>query len=156
MRTTNFKDTAELVGIAGIILGLVLVTYELRQNNEQLAEQSRQSVADGVRQVTLSVATSPELARLISRDVPLEEMTDGEELQLITWFMAWLKSAEHAFLQHKAGILEDEVWLARRSQALDMLERRKKIRSLYEWNRDYFVPEFVSDFDEALIARKAR
>lgn len=155
MRTTNFKDTAELVGIAGIILGLVLVTYELRQNNEQLAEQSRQSVADGVRQITLSVATSPELARLISRDVPLEEMTEGEELQLVTWFMAWLKSAEHAFLQHKAGILEDEVWFARRSQALDMLER-EKISLLYEWNRDYFVPEFVSDIDEALIARQSR
>lgn len=71
MHSLNRKDIAEFVGIAAIVLGLFLVTYELQQNNEQLAEQSRQSVADGVRQITLSVATSPDLARILSGEIPL-------------------------------------------------------------------------------------
>ena len=70
MKSPDWKDIVELIGIAAIVLGLILVTYELRQNNEQLAEQSRQSVAEGVREITLSVATSPDLARLSSATSP--------------------------------------------------------------------------------------
>jgi len=154
LKTSDFKDIAELVGIASSVLGLVFVTYRLRQNNKQLAEQSRQSGADGIRQITLSVATSPDLARLISRDVSLEEMTGTEEMQLIAWFVAWPKSAETAFLQHQAGIL-DEIWLARRIRAIEMLESQKSA-SLYEWYKQLFVPKCVSHIDEALNDRQAR
>ena len=155
MKTTSLKDILELAGIAAVVLGLVLVAYELRQNNEQLAEQSRQSVADGVRQITLSVATSPELARLLSREVSLEEMTGSERMQFAAWFVAWLKSAEHAFIQHQDGILDDEIWLARQNQAIGMLER-EKFDYLYQTNKDVFVPAFIAHFDEVLKDRQAR
>ena len=149
MRTLNRKDIAEFVGIAAIVLGLVLVTYELQQNNEQLAEQSRQSVADGVRQIALSVATSPDLARLISGEVPIGEMTRTERMQFGAWIAAWLKSAEHAFMQRQSGILSEEIWLARKSQALGMLNS-ENFRTAYEQNRKIFIPAFVAEIDEAL------
>lgn len=155
MKTTSLKDTLELVGIAAVVLGLVLVAYELRQNNEQLAEQSRQSVADGIRQITLSVATSPDLARLLSRETSLEEMTGSERMQFAAWFVAWLKSAEHAFIQHQDGILDEEIWLARRNQAIGMLEREKFVY-LYQTNKENFVPAFIAHIDEVLNERETR
>jgi len=155
LKTTSLKDTLELVGIAAVVLGLVLVAYELRQNNEQLAEQSRQSVADGIRQITLSVATSPDLARLLSRETSLEEMTGSERMQFAAWFVAWLKSAEHAFIQHQDGILDEEIWLARRNQAIGMLEREKFVY-LYQTNKENFVPAFIAHIDEVLNERETR
>lgn len=152
MRTGNWKDIAELTGIAAVVLGLVLVTYELRQNNEQLAEQSRQSVADGVRQITLSVATSPDLARLISGEVAFADMTRTERMQFTAWCVAWLKSAEHAFMQHRSAILSEEIWLTRKVQALGMLES-DNFRTCYERNKDMIIPGFIAVIDEALSDR---
>ena len=149
MRNVNFKDIAELVGISAIVLGLVLVTYELQQNNEQLAEQSRQSVADGVRQLTLSVATSPDLARLISGEVPIAEMTRTERMQFAAWFTAWLKSAELAFIQYRSDILSEEIWLTRKTQALGMLDD-ENFQGIYERNKKNFIPGFIAVMDEAL------
>jgi len=149
LRNVNFKDIAELAGIAAIVLGLVLVTYELQQNNEQLAEQSRQSVADGVRQITLSVATSPDLARLISGEVPIAEMTRTERMQFTAWFAAWLKTAEHAFIQYQSDILSEEIWLTRKTQALGMFNDENFLR-MYERNKNIFIPGFIAAMDEAL------
>ena len=138
-----------MVGIAAVVLGLVLVTYELQQNNEQLAEQSRQSVADGVRQITLSIATSPDLARLISGEVPIAEMTRTERMQFAAWFTAWLKSAELAFIQYRSDILSEEIWLTRKTQALGMLDD-ENFQGIYERNKKLFIPGFIAVMDEAL------
>lgn len=154
LNSTGWKDIAEIVGIAAIVLGLVLVTYELQQNNEQLAEQSRQSVADGIRQITLSIATSPDLARLISGEVSREEMTSAERMQVAAWSTAWLKSAEHAFLQYQSGILDEQIWMTRKNQAMQMLEN-DHFHHLYERNRALFVPDFIAQLDEALKDRLA-
>ena len=149
---SDWKDTAELVGVAAIVLGLVLVTYELKQNNEQLAEQSRQAVADGVREIALAVATTPDLARLLSGDISLEEMSRAERMQVGAWTAAWLKSAEHTFLQHQSGILDYEIWLARKTQVIGLMDIDVLLTS-YENSKDLFVPGFIVEIDEGLKKR---
>jgi len=138
-----------LLSNTAVFVGIVLLAVELQQNNEQLEEQSRQSVADGVRQIALAVATSPDLARLISGEVPMAEMTKTERMQVSAWFAAWLKSAEHAFIQHQSGILSEEIWQTRKNQALGMLDG-ENFRGMYERNKDIFIPEFIAEIDEAL------
>jgi hypothetical protein len=70
-------------------------------------------------------------------------------MQFGAWFAAWLKSAEHTFMQRQSGILSEEIWLARRSQALGMLNS-ENFRLVYEQNRKIFIPGFIAEIDEAL------
>lgn len=82
-------------------------------------------------------------------------MTGSERMQFGAWFAAWLKSAEHAFIQQQDGILDEEIWLARRNQAIGMLER-EKFDYLYQTNRENFVPAFIAHLDEVLNERETR
>ena len=127
---------------------------ELRTNSEALHAENRQAVADGLRQVTLAVATNRELADLVSGDVPWEEMTSSQRIQLGAWFTAWLKSAEEAYLQFESGVLDEGVWLARKSQAVGLLGR-PHMRRVYDAATDggTYVSEFVITMDQALAER---
>lgn len=53
-------------------------------------------------------------------------------------------------MQRESGILSEEIWLARKSQALGMLYS-ENFRSAYERNRKIFIPGFIAEIDEALM-----
>lgn len=67
LKTTSWKDTAELVGIAAIVLGLMLVAYELRQNTLMMRTQTRDSLTEKQMMFSGWVATNEYTAGVLSK-----------------------------------------------------------------------------------------
>jgi len=100
--------------------------------------------------VTLTVAENPLLADLISGAVPSEEFTRSQGMQLAAWVTAWLTSAQETYLVYEAGILDEEVWQARKSQAARALGN-PTVRSVYDRTRTNYVENFLNALDEAIV-----
>jgi cytochrome bd-type quinol oxidase subunit 1 len=154
MKLEKWALVAEIASAVAIVITLLFFVVELRSNTEAIRGQNRQAVADGVRQITLAVATNPGLADLVSGDVPMANATESQRNQLATWESAWLKSAEEAYLQYEAGILDEEIWLTRQNQAVSLLSR-PWIRGIYEGIKDEnLVAAFAYAMDQAIAERE--
>jgi len=154
MKLEKWALIAEIASAVAIVITLVFLMVQLRSNTESIRGQNRQAVADGVRQITLAVATNPGLADLVSGDVAIERATESQRNQLAAWVSAWLKSTEEAYLQYEAGLLDEEIWLTRREQAVAMLQR-PWIRGIYETIKDRnLVTRFADTMDRAIAERE--
>ena len=70
-----WKETAEVLGVAGIIAGIVFLGYELRQNNELMAAEARATRLSLQADLWGSLAENPGLAALLVKDRSGESLT---------------------------------------------------------------------------------
>ena len=101
MKLTNWKDTAELIGIAAIVASLIFVGFQLRQDF-QIAQSQVWLERDALR---------AEIAALISdhpdvwvKGLKGTELTESETAQFETMFVLYLQKESTHFFQREAGL----------------------------------------------------
>lgn len=111
MKSKNLRGLLDLAGAAAVLIGLVFVGLELRQNTEAVEAASLQNQTDASTEFLLLIAADAELARIW-----LESSKDANQLSEIDsarWFFLsrarWLRM-QNAFLQWRRGTLSDDDW----------------------------------------------
>ena len=115
MRTTNWKDIVEVVGIASIVVGLVFVYLELRQTSTiaraEMSNEANQILAELDEQ-----ERDPSFARiLIKADSNPEELSQTERLQLNAFFRRVLDAYSRENYYYRLGIFDEWVSPIRRT-----------------------------------------
>ena len=109
---SNWKDTAEVVGIAAIVASLVFVGLEMRQSREiALAEiyQARTDVSTGIE---IQASANPEFTAAMAKIMSgrTEEVTGEERVALEWYFGASMQNLENQHFQYVSGFLPEEHW----------------------------------------------
>jgi hypothetical protein len=108
MKNTNFVQVVSVLANLGVLAGIVFLAFELRQNNEQLAAQSRFNYYQQRIAQTRSLADDPQLIDLVLKSRSGELLTESEQVrvsQLIsTLFVAW----EFEYGEWERGLITDE------------------------------------------------
>lgn len=107
MKQTNWKDTAELVGIAAIVLGLILVAYELRQNTQMMRAQTRAQITEKVIELFSVNMNDQDYANVLIRGNNLEELSAVEQYQYSRHRNAWASYWVNVAYQHKMGMYDE-------------------------------------------------
>lgn len=146
----RWRESAELIGIAAIVVGLVFVGIELRQNQLDLRAQTR---------ATLSLIDIEQIRSLredealMQRIVELDSAADSvEEYREQTWMREIARTAEHQFYQHRIGTFDESEFDGMRN----LWKRgfaRTRYRDWWEANKQEFSPTFRDEFD-ALLAEE--
>lgn len=107
----NWKNTAELVGIAAIVASLVFVGVELRQNTAAVQADTLQSLTALTTSSMYMIGSDPELAR-INREglADYSSLSESDRSQFNNFRRATWIRMQMAFLQWRTGTLGDEVW----------------------------------------------
>ena len=71
----------------GVVIGLIFLAIEVRQNNENLATQVRATAFFGMAETWNMVAENPELAAAIQKDMDKGELTPTEQNQLFAYWV---------------------------------------------------------------------
>ncbi len=112
----NWKDEKlrtllEGVGILSLLLGLIFVGFELRQNTAAVQAATMQGLTDASQEYLLLLASDRELLALYrkGRQAPdqLSEI-EADQFRLLTR-TRWLRF-QNAFLQYRRGTMGDEDW----------------------------------------------
>lgn len=135
----------ELLGAAGVIITLVYVAIQLREN----AKATRVDTADRVlRSVTASqsrLIQDGELADIVRRGTQdLSSLEPTERMRVRLWFFELLRNAEQATRHEREGVLDRDVYDRWRQSLMDLLERWPEARVYLERNRAHFDPEFLA------------
>ena len=140
LKSKNWKNTAELVGIAAIVASLIFVGLQLKQSQEIALADQYQARTEAAQTMFLAIQESG--ISMASLGKPLSEKTPAEITASINVsYWTWTQYDNHHF-QYSAGFLDDESWegIARRIQRqYDLCDRRSVWESMKQYIRRSFV-----------------
>ena len=109
MRSENWKDTAEFVGIVAIVLSLAMVAYELRQSTSVATAQAAFDVNTVLDESYRARAQDPELDELIEKGHSNPEtLSERETSQFHAWLRADMNVTEATWFYQDRGIISQQ------------------------------------------------
>lgn len=103
------KDKLELIGIVAVIVSLLILGYEIRQNTDTSAAQAIFELNESARQTLFQEATDPNLAALINKaEEDFGALSERDRDMYGRWVFAYLNLYESAWRYHRRGVIGDE------------------------------------------------
>ena len=101
------RPSVEIVGMVGVILSLVFVAVELRQNTVSTQAQSVLELNVAMNEIMISIAENDELAELLSRNKSEVNLSPAEALQLQQYAYASMNVFESAHVFHTKDLMDE-------------------------------------------------
>jgi len=107
MKDTQMKTIVEVLGIAAVVISLIFVAFEIRQNTNALRAASIQSIADMSLEATLALSQSADLreAYLAMGD---PDISDDQSVALDAWLNGLMRIQEMRYIQSEIGTIQRE------------------------------------------------
>jgi len=153
MKKTSFGEAAEVFANVGVIVSLVLLAYQLQQNNKLMAANLAATSLTEITVLWGAILEQPGLAEVALKDRRGEELAPVEELRLNALWMRSLKASEfiYTYQPERRALLVGT--LRRGFMAYGSMRRT--------WNgdgegavmvaKDQFTPEFVMFMEQNVI-----
>jgi hypothetical protein len=139
-----------LLANLGVLIGVFVVAYELRQNTIAMEASSRQEFA-AQDLAYLTTALDPSIVAVALKKIELGEPLNELELSQVKNRQHMnFRIFENAFYQYKKGTLEPQEW-NRYIQIMDYLfcdDRAQRVEQMWEQFRSGFVADFASVVDQ--------
>ena len=96
-----------LIANLGVLIGIVFLAYEIRQNTDALHAQTREAVLAATQTELQAVREDPNLVLSIIKEEPLSVV---EQIKLYTWLVSALRVREFSWLQRQNGTIDEAQW----------------------------------------------
>lgn len=104
---------AELLGAVAVVVSLLYVATQVRESTRQARRDATRDLATRISDISLAVASSPELGNLLVRGgADPSQLTKGDQARYRGLMNALFRSLEQQYLFRKEGALDDESWRA--------------------------------------------
>jgi hypothetical protein len=141
---------AELAAAIGVIVSLLYLATQIRQNTRSLRAVALDSSADRFAEELRAVALNPDLAELLEvghRDYTSLEGTQRRRYRALT--LVHFRQYETIFLKYREGLIPPAQWEGF-ANSLEYANRRPGIQQCWKENRANFGAEFRSLVDESV------
>lgn len=148
MNSANFNDWLTLIANVAVVGGIVFLAIQIRQNNELLRSESRQTlVGNEVASLTANLENADVFAKLVSK----EDLSAEDQLRLSFMYSLDLRNREFEHFQYVNGLLDEESWLSYRHVIL--INHSSGLGRTWwdEIGRSLVDPEFAKLIDELLV-----
>lgn len=127
----------------GVLIGLVFVGFEVRQNSQATRAQTLQNVLEDLR---LQFDYPETVAGALFK--PADELTDSERFQLRLYFVKAMRSYENQWYNYDEGLLDPQLYDAYLTHVRITLGN-SAMRELWDHRKQigYFHPRFVEFID---------
>ncbi len=150
-KLSDWASIAEIVSSVAVVVTLIFLLVELRENTAAIRSTNYQSIAARIEARQMDLATSPQLSRLVVlvQEPNGIERGSSEWAQLGFLYNSVLTAGEEAFLQYKQGFLDEEFFLARARRALTPLNNPVGRERFRQARADgTYVAEYMDWVDE--------
>jgi hypothetical protein len=135
----------------GVLVGIVFLVVELRQNNELMRMEASATLSESVQEGWGRIASDPELVEMLIKDRSGGPLSEAEELRLGAWWMGYLYRLEwqHTYFP-ESGARADG--LRRIHEAYPSFRKTWSgpNPSARASGKDNFSPAFVAFVDETI------
>jgi len=126
--TKQFREYAELIGIAALVISLVIVVYELRQNTNALQGAATDAISE---RQQFELYWSSEMAAVFVKAIrDPEKLTAIESWQLSEWHTSAIAARQSEFSQYRLGLIEESDWRTSEGVIQSMFS--------FKWSQDWW------------------
>ena len=147
MNRERRRDLVELIGLTAILVSLVVLIVEVRQNTNALYAESRQAVLESTVQDLNLLFENPEIVSIIINPQPL---TAEEQIRLDTYWAASLKAREYVWLQYNDGVIDSDLFNSELAVLRVVFDSSKARTWWSKLGRQYFSEEFIAFVEEEM------
>lgn len=141
----------EFIGAVAVVVTLIYLATQIRQNNELLRSGSRQSL---VTNDLTSLAANMEHSDVIAKYATKQPLSPEEQLRLSFMFALDLRNREFEYFQYVNGLLDEETWMS--YQQVILINHSSELGRKW-WNeigRGFVDPQFAKRVDVLLDSAK--
>ena len=148
MKKIDLGQAFSLLANIGVIAGIVLLAYELRQNTQATQLESAQSFLSATASLDLLIAQDPEISRILSSE--MRDLTNVDQLRAERFRYSAMRQWENAYYLYSISALDEDFWLAYRNEISNVISGSDRFRSFWEARRSSFTPVFNEEFANIL------
>jgi hypothetical protein len=146
MDISYYANLSEIIGTAVVVVSLIYVAIQIRQNNQYSAMEAQRARTQSVQENFKGFADNAEIC---VKDLNGETLTDVETYRMNALWMRSLFSYQTSFLQLPRNEIIGHANMFHR-----LFETMSSIRTTWENNHDTFHPDFVQFIDEYVINKR--
>jgi len=150
MNRSKLADLSEIVSSIAIVVTLVYLTIEMRQNTNALQAQTHQAVLVSAQAELNMLIEHPNIGVALASTGPIA--TEAEHLQIDAWFSTVLRSREFAWLQFQDGAIAEAQWETEVAVLLSIFDSSLSRLWWDRIGRQVVGPDFAAFVDENLGA----
>ena len=142
MTLEDLANLGELVGGIAVVLSLLYLAFQIRQNTRQIRGSMYDSIVSSLADFDRPIAEDAELARIFEEAVDDWQTTDAIERARVMHLLSTLfKQFENIHYQFRQGALEPELWAGWRRLMLSYYAR-PGIRTWWGMRRGFYSTPF--------------
>jgi hypothetical protein len=138
---------ANILASAAVVLTLVFIGMQLRQNAELTRMAAAQTSAQLLSSNLGRIIENPDLAELITRDGAPESWSRAERLRVSNFLSASFRHFEVLHTHRRFGVFEEELWGGTEARLRDSLDS-VGVREWWKESRSFYAKSFVAYVDE--------
>jgi hypothetical protein len=113
---------AEIVGAAAVVVSLIYLSFQVKQNTKVSRASTRQALADGAQRNAADLIENDDLARLFVDALDGKAVKPHETLRLEARCFRDLRFWDNAYYQYTEGLLSEKEWQAFRENLKLLLQ----------------------------------
>jgi hypothetical protein len=152
MKSKQFSDWLQVMASIGVVVGLMFVALELRENSKVAKEQGI-SAMSGAYSNFLSRLDDPSAREILIRALEeTDEFSREESLHLMSLYLELLNGAEADFVIGESRGLSSDISVTNALSSTIFLSNRHG-RAFWENTRIIYTPEFAALVDSGMDGR---
>ena len=146
MNTSNIADISDIIGSIGIVITLIFLVLQMRENTRAIEASIRQAARDADAQGLMAGIEHPGVGVAMSKP----EMTDEEAIRSTYWLVLFCRNMENDWLQYQRGVMDEASW-KRYTSAITTTFRSERSRNWWvNYGTSAFNPGFVEEVNGIL------
>ena len=146
MDIQDWGAIGELIGSVGVLITLVYLAIQLKQNTAMLETTARQNASNIGRETAIYASSNEELIRMQTKFYKGEELSDSDKVLLSWWLVALYRTGETYYMQWEDGLVSDEFWNSRR-EGLKLAFNLDVKGEIWKQFRSQFLPQYAEIVD---------
>ena len=139
---------ADLLASIGVIVSLVYVAIQIKQNSKVTSTANYQHIMDYQGTVLTSIIENPEVANIYNRGLKsFSDLSEDEKSQFHMMMSMMLTGAQMNYQLFNRGLMEEEIYAGQADSYLNFLENP----GVLEWwqsAKQWFHKDYVRHLDE--------
>lgn len=137
MESTKLNSWLTLAANIGVILGLLLLVVEIRQNTAASKAQTAQAIIDSSRDFLLEIAMDEEFALLrTTGHSNIEDLSDLDAIRFTAYSRGNWLYFQNVWVQWTLGVVDDRIWSTMHKIICDI---QSDDGNVDEWNKHRMV-----------------
>lgn len=146
-------DLGQILGVLanlGVLVGILLLVYELNQNREMMQAQTRHDISSEFVGLMISAASNGQLANLIRRGDLGEELSPDEQYRFERYTRGMFRYWENVHYQYRLGLYDEQEFVKQRAAWQAYFARSKGAVARWCAAHDQFSTEYRREMDELI------